>query len=133
MSIAASFTGRKAIKIHGQVGVFSPPPALHSSSPAPGMRVLAIRARFRGATQMNGSVTISARSPDFQRAFVAMRYFWGMRGQGLADAHDGVGLQPAAVDVLAGLCHAERAERARALGTELARLATALDERGLWR
>src|ERR1041384_4672231 len=102
MSIAASFTGRKAIKIHGQVGVFSPPPALHSSSPAPGMRVLAIRARFRGATQMNGSVTISARSPDFQRAFVAMRYFWGMRGQGLADAHDGVGLQPAAVDVLAG-------------------------------
>jgi len=35
---------------------------------------------------MNGSVTISARSPDFQRAFVAMRYFWGMRGPALADA-----------------------------------------------
>lgn len=40
---------------------------------------------------------------------------------------------PAAADVLRGLCHAERAERAGALGTELGRLATALDERGLWR
>ena len=82
---------------------------------------------------MNGSVTISARSPDFQRAFVAMRYFWGMRGPALADALEGLGVQAAAADVLAGLCHAERAERAKVLGTELARLATALDERGLWR
>jgi hypothetical protein len=82
---------------------------------------------------MIGSVTVSARSPDFQRSFVAMRYFWGARGTALADALDGVGLQPAAADVLAGLCHAERAERARTLGVELGRLALALDERGLWR
>jgi hypothetical protein len=82
---------------------------------------------------MNASVTVSARSPDFQRSFVAMRYFWGARGPSLADALDGVGLAPAAADTLAGLCHAERAERAQALGVELARLAAALDERGLWR
>jgi hypothetical protein len=62
-----------------------------------------------------------------------MRYFWGARGPTLADALDEVGLAPAAADVLAGLCHAERSERANALGVELARLATALDERGLWR
>ena len=84
-------------------------------------------------TTMNGSVTVSLRSPDFQRSFVAMRYFWGARGPGLADALDGVGLVPAAADVLAGLCHAERPERAQALGVELGRLAAALDERGLWR
>ena len=82
---------------------------------------------------MNGSVTVSVRSPDFQRSFVAMRYFWGARGPGLADALDGVGLLPAAADVLAGLCHEERAARAQALGAELGRLAAALDERGLWR
>jgi hypothetical protein len=83
--------------------------------------------------KMDGSVTISVRSPDFQRAFVAMRYYFGARGTDLADALAGCGVQPAAADVLAGLCHQERAERARALGGELARLAAALDERGLWR
>lgn len=62
-----------------------------------------------------------------------MRYFWGARGPALADGLHGLGLLPAAADVLAGLCHAERAERAKALGVELARLAAALDERGLWR
>jgi|GEM_PF-4791350 len=62
-----------------------------------------------------------------------MRYFWGARGSGLADALDGVGLLPAAADVLADLCHAQRAVRAQALGAELGRLAAALDERGLWR
>jgi hypothetical protein len=81
----------------------------------------------------SGSVTISVRSPDFQRAFVAMRYFWGMRGPALADALEGVRVQAATADVLTGLCHAERAERAKVLGAELGRLATALDERGLWR
>jgi hypothetical protein len=64
---------------------------------------------------------------------MAMRYFWGARGEGLADALNAVGLVPAAADVLSGLCHAERAERAKALGAELGRLAAALDERGLWR
>jgi len=82
---------------------------------------------------MNGSVTVSLRSSDFQRSFVAMRYFWGARGAALADALDDVGLAPAAADVLAGLCHTQRAVRAQALGDELGRLSAALDERGLWR
>jgi hypothetical protein len=82
---------------------------------------------------MNGSVTVSARSPDFQRCFVAMRYFWGARGPELGDPLDPVGITTAAADALSGLGHAERAERARALGVELGRLAAALDQRGLWR
>jgi hypothetical protein len=82
---------------------------------------------------MDGSVTISARSPDFQRAFVAMRYFWGVRGPALLDALEGVGVHGATADVVDGLCHAERSERAKALGAELGRLAAALDARGLWR
>ncbi len=82
---------------------------------------------------MDASVTTSVRSPDFQRAFVAMRYYFGARGSGLSDALDGLTLQPATADVLAGLRHEDRAERARALGGELGRLAAALDERGLWR
>jgi hypothetical protein len=82
---------------------------------------------------MNGSVTLSARSPDFQRSFVAMRYFWGARGPILSDALDPAAVQPAAADTLSALCHAERAERARALSVELGRIAAALDQRGLWR
>jgi hypothetical protein len=82
---------------------------------------------------MNGSVTVFARSPDFQRSFVAMRYFWGARGEQLAAPLQSVGLRPLAADALSGLCHAERGERAKALGAELGRLATALDQRGLWR
>jgi hypothetical protein len=81
---------------------------------------------------MDASVTTSVRSPDFQRAFVAMRYYFGARGPSLADALASPSIQPATADLLAGLCHEDRAERARALGGELARLATALDERGLW-
>ena len=82
---------------------------------------------------MDRFVTTSARSPDFQRAFVAMRYYWGARGSALADALEGLGVQPATADVLSGLGHEDRAERARALGGELGRLAAALDARGLWR
>jgi len=62
-----------------------------------------------------------------------MRYYFGLRGPTLADAIEGVGVQAATADLLRGLCHAERTERAKALGAELGRLATALDERGLWR
>ena len=62
-----------------------------------------------------------------------MRYYWGERGPNLADALSSVPLAPAAAEVLTSLCHSERTERAKALGTELARLASALDERGLWR
>ncbi len=82
---------------------------------------------------MNGLVTVSPRSSDFQRAFLALRYFFGARGPELAQPLEGVGLQAPAADVLAGLSHAERGERARALAVELGRLASALDQRGLWR
>jgi hypothetical protein len=100
-----------------------------------------IRARLKPPAQlalvspslMLGSVTLSVRSPDFQRAFVAMRYFWGARGAALEDALESAALQPATADTLRALHAPERAERARALGVELGRLAAALDQRGLWR
>jgi hypothetical protein len=82
---------------------------------------------------MTGSVTFSVRSADFQRTFVAMRYFWGARGEALAEPLGEVGLQAAAADLVSGLGLAERAERARALAAELGRLSAALDERGLGR
>jgi hypothetical protein len=82
---------------------------------------------------MTGSVTISVRSPDFQRAFVAVRYYLGARGPALSDALEAAGLQPAAADLVTGLSHPDRGERAKALGSELGRLSTALDQRGLWR
>lgn len=62
-----------------------------------------------------------------------MRYYFGARGSELADALAGSGVQPATADVVLGLGHPDRAERAHTLGHELARLAAALDERGLWR
>ena len=82
---------------------------------------------------MNGSVTVLVRSADFQRSFLAMRYYWGVRGEELAAPLQGVDLRPAAADALSSLGQAERSERARALGNELGRLAAALDQRGLWR
>jgi hypothetical protein len=82
---------------------------------------------------MTGSVTISARSADFQRTFVALRYFWGARGQALREGLEQVGTQPATADVVTGLSRAERAERANVLGVELARLAAALEQRSLLR
>ena len=82
---------------------------------------------------MHGPVTISAKSPDFQRCFLAMAYFWGARGEALTSGLGSAALQAAAADTLRGLCHPERSERARALGVELSRLAAALDRRGLWR
>ena len=82
---------------------------------------------------MQSSVTISARSSDFQRSFLALRYYFGARGAVLAEPLAAVGLQSASADTLRGLCQEERTERARVLAVELGRLATALDERGLWR
>jgi hypothetical protein len=82
---------------------------------------------------MPGSVTISVRSADFQRAFVAMRYFWGARGPSLGEPLEGLALTTAAADALRGLSHTERAERAKALSSQLARVAAALDQAGLWR
>ncbi|RYZ03243.1 MAG: hypothetical protein EOO73_28580 [Myxococcales bacterium] len=78
-------------------------------------------------------MTNPARSSDFQRAFLALRYFFGARGEALAEPLAAVGLKPASADTLRGLCHEERSERAQVLAVELGRLATALDERSLWR
>jgi hypothetical protein len=82
---------------------------------------------------MTGPLTNSARSADFQRAFVALRYFWGARGAALAEGLEQLGTQAAAADVMNALSHADRAERARALSVELGRLATALEQRSLLR
>jgi hypothetical protein len=82
---------------------------------------------------MDASVTVWIRSADFQRAFLAGGYLFGARGEAVGDALSSLPLQPVAADLLRGLCHTERNERARALAGELGRLSTALDERGLWR
>jgi hypothetical protein len=82
---------------------------------------------------MHGTVTNWARSPDFQRAFVALRYYFGARGAALTEGLEGTPLQPAAADVVSGLCHVERDKRAQALGVEPGRPAATLDQRGLWR
>jgi hypothetical protein len=82
---------------------------------------------------MHGSVTISARSPDFQRAFVALCYYFGARGEALSS---GLGTLPAhatTTDLLGALGHGERQVRAQALGAELGRLTAALEQRGLVR
>jgi hypothetical protein len=80
---------------------------------------------------MNGLVTSSPRSPDFQRAFVALRYFWGARGNQLSDGFGKLPLCHATADLLQQLSVEERSERARALGAELGRLAAALEQRSL--
>jgi hypothetical protein len=82
---------------------------------------------------MTASLTISARSADFQRAFLAFRYFWGARDQALGEGFEHVARTPAATEVAAQLAHADRAERARALAAELARIAAALEQRSLAR
>lgn len=64
---------------------------------------------------------------------MALRYFWGARGQALAQGLEQVGTQPATADVVMALVREERAERAKALGAELARLASALEQRSLLR
>ena len=64
---------------------------------------------------------------------MALRYFFGARGQALGEGFEQVALQPAAADALSGLCHAQRDERAKALGAELGRVAAALEERSLLR
>jgi hypothetical protein len=82
---------------------------------------------------MTASVTISARSADFQRAFVALRYFWGARDQALSEGFEHVARAPAASDMAAQLAHPDRVQRAQALAAELARVAAALEERSLLR
>ena len=66
----------------------------------------------------------SAFPPDFQRAFVAMRYFLGARGVPLAAPLGDAG---EALAVEKRLAQADRQKRAEALAAELGRVVRALD------
>ncbi len=65
-------------------------------------------------------------SPDFSRAFVAVRYFLGARGEGLGAP---LGDDTAARMTEARLGHAERERRAEALAAEVGRVVRALEAR----
>jgi hypothetical protein len=81
---------------------------------------------------MNPLVTFSARGPEYQRAFLALRYFWGARAEALR-AGLGQPAQAPVLDLLAALGDESREVRAQALAGELGRLAADLDQRGLWK
>jgi hypothetical protein len=66
---------------------------------------------------------------DFQRAFVAMRYFLGVRGGALGEPLGE--LLPPAEQLAQRLSHEDRKERALSLAGELAKLAGALKARAL--
>jgi len=66
----------------------------------------------------------SAFQPEFQRAFVAMRYFLGARGVPLAAP---LGPGPEALAVEKRLAQPDRQKRAEALAAELGRVVRALD------
>ena len=82
---------------------------------------------------MNLLVTWSARSPEYQRAFVALRYFWGARAEALRAGLGTLPAQAPVVDLLAAFANESRDVRAQALAGELGRLAADLDQRGLWK
>jgi hypothetical protein len=65
-------------------------------------------------------------TPEFQRAFVAMRYFLGARGEGLGAP---LGDAPEATATEARLAHPERERRAEALALEIGRVMRALEAR----
>ncbi|HEY4105568.1 MAG TPA: hypothetical protein VGM44_16835 [Polyangiaceae bacterium] len=71
----------------------------------------------------------SAAHPDFQRAFVALSYVMGRRGdellESLRSSHD------EAKAFTRRLAHPERERRAEILARELARVALALDARSV--
>lgn len=71
---------------------------------------------------------IGAAGSDFERAFVAMCYFGGTRGDALLEPLGDA--SPAAERLVRRLSHEDRRERALALADELARIARALDARG---
>jgi hypothetical protein len=67
--------------------------------------------------------------PDFERAFVAVRYFIGARGGDLAAPLGSA--SPVAAETLARLRHEDRRRRAEALAVEVGRVVRALDARTL--
>jgi hypothetical protein len=80
---------------------------------------------------MHQVVTVSARSAEFQRTFVALRYFWGTRGDALAAGFGSLQPHGQVSDLLSALGGASQQGPAQALGAELARLAAELEQRGL--
>ncbi len=74
-------------------------------------------------------MTAARFEPDFERAFVALRYFVGARGDDLASP---LGPESAVVaEALARLRHEDRQRRAEALAVEVGRVVRALDARTL--
>ena len=65
-------------------------------------------------------------SPEFQRAFVAVRYVLGARGEGLGAP---LGDASTAAVTEKRLAHADRERRAEALAAEIGRVVRALDAR----
>jgi hypothetical protein len=65
-------------------------------------------------------------APEFQRAFVATRYFLGARGAGLAAP---LGNEAAAAAVEAKLADPDRARRAQVLASEVGLVVRALEAR----
>ena len=65
-------------------------------------------------------------TPEFQRAFVAMRYFLGARGEGLGAP---LGDAPEATVTEERLAHPERERRAETLAAEIGRVVRALEAR----
>jgi hypothetical protein len=62
---------------------------------------------------------------------VALRYFWGSRGDALAAGFGSLPPHGQTGDLLSALGDPSQQVRAQALGAELAGLAAALDQRGL--
>jgi len=66
-------------------------------------------------------------APEFQRAFVAVRYFLGARGEGLSAP---LGASPSSGEALeAKLAHPDRARRAEILASEVGLVVRALEAR----
>jgi hypothetical protein len=76
---------------------------------------------------MDASSSPTGYGPDFQRAFVAVRYFLGARGEGLAAPLGGAA--PAAATLEAKLAHPDRARRAEVLASEIGLIVRALEAR----
>jgi len=72
---------------------------------------------------------VSRMSPDFERAFVAVRYFLGARGGDLAAPLRS--RSPLAVELGERLAHADRARRAETLAVEIGRVVRALEAKVL--
>ncbi|MFO7181378.1 MAG: hypothetical protein DIU78_021930 [Pseudomonadota bacterium] len=110
-------------------------PRARASSPrAAGTRVEPPGRALLDATSLEGQDERVAPAtvlddPSFQRAFVAISYFAGQRGDALLAPLERPG--PAVLELAAALASTSRGDRARALSTELELLKSALTRRRL--